>query len=71
MDDEHKGGETRPGLIERIKRTYVERPIVFALALLGGSAVVIGASAVVLVVGGFMVGDLGMSTTLAPGPMPP
>lgn len=71
MDDEDRGGEKRPGLIERIKRTYVERPIVFALVLLGGSTVVIGASAVVLGVGGFMVGDLGASTTLAPGPMPP
>lgn len=64
MDDEDKGREKRPGLIERIKRTYVERPIVFALVVMGGSAVA-------LVVGGFMVGDLGASTTLAPGPMSP
>ena len=64
MDDEDKGREKRPGLIERIKRTYVERPVVFALVVMGGSAVA-------LAVGGFMVGDLGASTTLAPGPMPP
>ncbi|NKY96592.1 hypothetical protein [Nocardiopsis alborubida] len=64
MDDEDKGGEKRPGLIDRIKRIYVERPIVFALVVMGGSAVA-------LVVGGFLVGDLGASTTLAPGPMSP
>lgn len=64
MDDEDKDDEKRPGLIERIKRIYIKRPIAFAL-------VVMGASAVALVVGGFMVGDLGASTTLAPGPMSP
>jgi hypothetical protein len=45
---------TAPGLSDRIKLIYVERPIVFAL-----------------VVGGFMVGDLGASTTLTPGPVSP
>lgn len=65
MDDER-----RPGLIERIKRIYVERPTPFALVVMGGSAVALTVG-VFIAVGVFMVGDSGASTTLAPGPMSP
>lgn len=64
MDDEGKGNEKRAGLVEKVKRIYVERPTAFALVVMCGSAVA-------LVVGVFMLGDFGASTLLAPGPMSP
>lgn len=66
MDDEkddrtvHDSDEKKPGLVERVKKLYRERPVPFALA-------VMGLSVLALVAGSLMVGD---GTTMAPGPFP-
>ncbi|MFI9629227.1 hypothetical protein [Streptomyces sp. NPDC052042] len=57
--DQHETEKKPRGVVARLKRLYEDRPAVFAV-------LVIGASALVLLLGGLVLGESGFAVYLSP-----